>query len=299
MSQEPPQICDYEGSDYQERFWDKADRQYEDRVEAIALGRLLPTHGRRLLEVGAGAGRNTPRYGGYDQVVLLDYARTQLELARDQLGLGDRYLYVVADAYKLPFAPGAFDAATMIRTLHHMTDPLAVIMQVGSVLCSASTFILEYANKRNLKAIGRWILRRQGWSPFDHQSIEFAELNFNFHPSAIRTWLKEAGFSIQRELTVSHFRLALLKRTIPMGVLVALDSLFQWTGSLWQYTPSVFVGSTGGMPGVAFKGASFWRCPACGSTDLESKQDHLHCSSCGTRWAFTDGIYNFKEPLSL
>jgi hypothetical protein len=82
MTQETPPICDYEGSDYQERFWDRADRQYEDRVEAIALQRLLPLAGRRLLEVGAGAGRNTPRYRGFEQVVLLDYARTQLELAR-------------------------------------------------------------------------------------------------------------------------------------------------------------------------------------------------------------------------
>jgi hypothetical protein len=42
MTKEPPAICDYEGSDYQERFWDQADRVYEDRVESIALRRLLP-----------------------------------------------------------------------------------------------------------------------------------------------------------------------------------------------------------------------------------------------------------------
>ena len=44
-----------------------------------------------MLELGAGAGRNTPRYRNYDRVVLLDYSRTQLEQARDRLGYTDRY----------------------------------------------------------------------------------------------------------------------------------------------------------------------------------------------------------------
>ena len=56
-----PPVCDYEGSDYQSSFWDKGGREYEDRTEAIALRRLLPEKGRNLLELGAGAGRNTPR----------------------------------------------------------------------------------------------------------------------------------------------------------------------------------------------------------------------------------------------
>ena len=75
-------VCNYEGSDYQTSFWDQGGREYEDRAEAIALKRLLPARGRLLLELGAGAGRNTPRYTGYERIVLLDYSRTQLEQAR-------------------------------------------------------------------------------------------------------------------------------------------------------------------------------------------------------------------------
>src|SRR5512141_942267 len=99
-----PPVCDYEGSDYQTSFWDQGGRQYEDRAEAIALKRLLPSSGRLLLELGAGAGRNTPRYGGYERIVLLDYSRTQLEQARARLGdASPRYVYVAADVYRLPF----------------------------------------------------------------------------------------------------------------------------------------------------------------------------------------------------
>ena len=57
---EKPPVCDYEGSDYQTSFWDEGDREYEDRVEALALSRLLPDAGSLMLEIGVGAGRNTP-----------------------------------------------------------------------------------------------------------------------------------------------------------------------------------------------------------------------------------------------
>src|SRR5512134_2119301 len=147
-----PPICNYEGSDYQTSFWDKGGRAYEDRTEAIALKRLLPKSGRLLLELGAGAGRNTPRYLGFERIVLLDYSRTQLEQAQARLGRLERYIYVAADAYRLPFIPGLFDAATMIRTLHHMADAPRALGQVRQVLQPGSTFVLEFANKQNLKA---------------------------------------------------------------------------------------------------------------------------------------------------
>src|SRR5512140_3642338 len=84
-----PPVCDYEGADYQTRFWEQGRREYEDRSEAIAIQRLLPPTGNLLRELGAGAGRNTPRYGGYRRVVLLDYSRTQLKQAQERLGRSD------------------------------------------------------------------------------------------------------------------------------------------------------------------------------------------------------------------
>lgn len=236
-----PPICDYEDYDYQARFWGRGEREYEDAVEAIALRRLLPSTGRRLLEVGAGAGRNTPRYVGFQSVVLMDYSRAQLSQAKACLGASRCYVYVVADAYDLPFAPGVFDTATMIRTLHHMARPELVLRQVRHALTTGGIFILEYPNKRNLKAILRWLVRRQSWNPFDRHPVEFAPLHFDFHPAAIRSWLDQAGFAVRRQLSVSHFRLSFLKRWVPLRLLVALDALAQLSGDGFQLTPSVFV----------------------------------------------------------
>src|SRR5512138_1258454 len=209
-----PPICNYEDSDYQTSFWDKGGREYEDRTEAIALKRLLPQGGRLLLELGAGAGRNTPRYLGFERIVLLDYSRTQLEQAQQRLGRSDKYVYVAADIYRLPFVTGLFDAATMIRTLHHMADAPRALGQVKNVLGAGGVFILEFANKLNLKAIVRYLLGRQKWSPFTLEPVEFVKLNFDFHPKSIRFWLKELGFVIEKTLTVSHFRVGLLKRLV-------------------------------------------------------------------------------------
>src|SRR5512134_1220596 len=166
-----PPICDYEGSDYQASFWDQGGREYEDRTEAIALKRLLPKRGHLLLELGAGAGRNTPRYRGFQHIILLDYSRTQLEQAQQRLGTSDRYVFVAADVYRLPFVNGLFDAATMIRVLHHMADAPKALGEVRNVLEPNGTFILEFANKLNLKAILRYWLGRQSWNPFTLEPV--------------------------------------------------------------------------------------------------------------------------------
>lgn len=298
MDENKPGVCDYEGSDYQQRFWENADRQYEDQVEAIAIRRLLPPGGKCLLEVGAGAGRNTPRYAGFEKIVLLDYSATQLQQAQERLGRGDNLIFVAADVYRLPFAPGVFDAATMIRTLHHMAEPELALGEVRQSLASHAYFLLEYANKRNLKAIARYLLRRQDWNPFDRQPVEFAALNFDFHPAAVRGWLNNLGFDIERQLTVSHFRLPLLKKLLPLRWLVGLDAQAQLSGDLWQFTPSVFVGMrVPGDPPIE-PAPHFWRCPACRSLDLTAVPAGLQCVGCGATWALRDGIYDFKTPLN-
>jgi ubiquinone/menaquinone biosynthesis C-methylase UbiE len=293
-----PPVCDYEGSDYQTSFWEKGGRAYEDAAEGVALRRLLPAEGKLLLELGAGAGRNTPRYQGFGRVVLVDYSRTQLEQAQQRLGKGKRYVYVAANIYHLPFAPGLFDTATMIRTLHHMAEPQQALEQVRQTLGEGAVFILEFANKQNLKAIVRYFLRRQGWSPFSREPVEFTELNFDFHPAAVRGWLEQSGFAIQRQLTVSHFRMSFFKRWVPLGLLVRMDAAAQWTGDWWQLSPSVFVRAQAHGQSPSPAPGAFFRCPACGKClpELDEQFSHeLVCSGCGAHWDCEDGIYDFRE----
>ena len=254
-----------------------------------------------MLELGAGAGRNTPRYAGYERTVLVDYSRTQLEQARLRLGDSPRYTYVAADIYRLPFVDGLFDGATMIRTLHHMADAPKALSQIKQALQPGAAFILEFANKRNLKSILRYWMGRQTWSPFTPEPVEFAAINFDFHPRTVFGWLDDLGFKRERTLTVSHFRMEFLKRMLPASLLASMDGFFQPTGAWFQLTPSVFVKATsvgGTQRAISAAARSFFKCPACGHSPLGEAQDGQPlCSSCGKQWGFNNGIYDFREAL--
>ena len=295
-------VCDYEGSAYKTEFWGQ-EREYEDAVERVALEVLLPPAGTRLIEIGAGFGRLAPLYAGYEEVVFFDYALSQLRQAREmwgECGSGGlpRYTYVAGDFYNLPFATGLFETITMVRTLHHAADAPVVLKNVSRILAPSGTFVLEYANKRNVKSILRYLAGRQDWSPFAYEPVEFVKLNFDFHPVWMRNVLCDSGLEIQKLRTVSHFRLGVLKRVLPTGVLVAMDRIVQPTGQLWQLSPSVFVRCTisEGQSESTAQG-TFFRCTACGSEQLVTARNELSCVICGARYGLRDGIWDFKTPI--
>lgn len=292
-------ICNYEGSRYSTEFWD-ATRAYEDAVERVAMRALLPPAGRTLIEIGAGFGRMADLYAGYATVVLFDYAHTQLAQAVERLGeygvAGQpRYLYVQGDFYHLPFVAGLFDTVTMVRTLHHAADAPAVLRGIADILGPRGAFVLEFANKLNLKAIARYLLRRQSWSPFALEPVEFVALNFDFHPRWMWAQLEQAGLRREAVRTVSHFRVDLLKRLLPTRLLTALDVLAQPTGALWQLSPSVFTRTRAGAGKSAATAGTFFRCPACGEPLGAPPQAEFHCA-CGKVWRREGQIYNFRDP---
>ncbi len=296
VSQRSRAICDYEGTSYRARFWADQSRTYEDLAERIALRRLLPPRGRCLLELGAGFGRLADLYDGYDQVILLDYAKSGLREAQARLGRSSRYLYVAGDLYRLPLTPGICDCVVTVRVLHHLVDVPAAFEQIAEVLRDGGVYVLEYANKRNLKAILRYLLGRQRWSPFAHEPFEFVALNFDFHPAWMKQRLQEAGFAIDAELAVSHFRHPLCKRHIAHETLARLDGALQSVGAAWKLTPSVFVRTHTNKPGGQ-SSAGLFRCPRCLATALSAQPTALRCESCGAVWGIDDGIFDFKAPI--
>ncbi len=102
----------------------------------------------------------------------------------------------------------------------------------------------------------------------------------------------------RRKLAVSYFRVGVLKRLIPLSVLVTLDRLMQPTGQIALYSPSVFTlnFATGSTPPAAPDGPLF-KCPLCGA-HLYEEGDELICPTGDGRWAVRDGIYDFKENLA-
>ncbi len=289
-----PAICDYEGSHYRTEFW-TPERQFEDLADRYALRALLPPQGDTLIEVGAGFGRLAALYAGYNRVVLFDYAISLLQEAREHLGDDPRFLFVAGDVYRLPFASHTFDAAVMVRVMHHLEDVPTALGHLSRILRGQGALILEFANKRHLKAILRYLLRRQTWSPFDLEPYPFVPLNYDFHPRWVEDRLHEAGLYIDATRAVSHFRIPWLKQHVPPRILARLDALLQRPGALLKISPSVFLrarpvdGDSRPSQNLAF------RCPACGHEPLPIVPHDIHCAGCSRIWPYRDGIYSFKE----
>jgi len=297
MSKPSPRFCDYEGSDYRTAFWEGQSREYEDLAERIALRKLLPPAGERIIDIGGGFGRLVDLYAEYKEIVLLDYSRTQLADAHSRLGESN-VTYVAGNLYEMPFAGRAFDAAVMVRVLHHLSDVPSALRALHHILRPGGTLVLEYANKRNLKAILRYLLRQQQHNPFSREPWEFVELNFNFHPSYVERNLEAACFHVERQLSVSRLRVGLLKRSVPAGLLATIDGWLQQPASRLKLTPSIFLRARTVGQDSAPIAPQIFRCPHCGSSELVPDSTALTCSDCGLRWSKAGGIYDFREPLA-
>ncbi len=235
-------ICNYSDTDYA-AFWADGTRDYEDAVERIALRRLARRISGSCLEIGAGYGRLVNEYAGRcDSVLLTDYAENLLIQARERVrALGLEQVECRAqNLYELERLGRKFDNAVCVRVLHHVEDVPDFFRQVNLVLHDGGCFIFEFANKRNLLEISRWLLRRPNIAPFDRRpSARKGEIYYNFHPGYICEQLQRNGFLIEETLSVSLFRNEALKRLVSPGRLAALEKRLQ--GRAWNLSPSIFV----------------------------------------------------------
>ncbi len=300
-------VLDYEGSGYRTDFWEGQGRQYEDAAERLALKELLPDSGVRIAEIGAGFGRLADLYLGYEQIVLFDYSRTLLQEAAERWGDDERFIFVAGNVYELPLATGVLDSVVMVRVMHHLADVARALAQIRRTLHRDSVAVLEYANKRNLKALARWAARRQTWSPVDAEPVEFVELNFDFHPAWMWSRFEDARLRVRRQLAVSHFRLPLLKSRLPAHMLAKMDSWLFDVGGRYPLSPSVFVQATArdadpkpvSRPDLEDL-STLLRCPVCFANGslLRVEADRLACRECESRFGRDMGVWDFKERLA-
>ena len=247
MAEARPPLATYEDLGYRDVFW--ASRSYEDACDRIALRALLcdagfgtaeSGRGRRLIEAGAGFGRLADEYHAFDEVVLLDASALHVESARERLAGDPRYRVVEGNVLALPYADGHFDAAVMIRVLHHFADPEPIVAELARVVRPGGALVLEFANKRNLKSIARRMLRLQSWSPFEPGSIEYKPYHFDHSPVSIKRALRKNGLRVERLRAVSLFRVPALARRAP-GLLARVEAPLQEPLGSITPAPSVFV----------------------------------------------------------
>ncbi len=205
---------------------------------------------------------------------------------------------MAANLYRLPFPDSFFDTAVTVRVLHHVQDLPSSLAETARVLRESGTYVLEYANKRHLRAILRCALGRgkPGEKPFSLEPYEFVPLNFDFHPTYISQFLRQSGFTMEQELSVSHFRVVFLKRWLPASMLARIDGWLQRPTARFHLTPSQFVRARqlGRGDSDAMHSDMEFSCPKCRRVGLERQSNGFRCRTCGSLWPIEGGIYDFR-----
>jgi len=246
----------YDSYDYPS-YW--LGRKYEDEAEKTALKKLLlliPKERRgSMIDIGAGFGRHTQIYAHlFKKCLLLDPSENLLNEAKTRLKNLSNLEYKIGKADELPFTEELFNVAITIRVVHHLLEPKGAFLEVARVLKPHGYLVLEFANKIHFRArIRAWLKGNfrfcSDLSPVEQRtsgSIRARKITFlNHHPKKIEDDLSDAGFKIIERLSVSNFRHPLIKKLIPLKVLLFLESHFSIIHSpfsiLPYFGPSIFL----------------------------------------------------------
>jgi len=178
-----------------DRYWrerHEISEVYDNEDRLLRQVRDLPLAGRRVLEVGAGSGRDSievARWGA--QVFLLDYVMSAFEVIRPQAAAaGVRVHCVRGDALRPPFREGAFALVFHQGLLEHFRDPRPLLLQNryltepgGHCLIDVPQRFHPYTLvKHVLIALNRWFA---GWET-------------EYSPGQLCRCMREAGFEVAR-----------------------------------------------------------------------------------------------------
>jgi glycogen(starch) synthase len=120
--------------------------------------------GKRILDAGGGMGRlSIPLAGAGARATLLDLSAAMIQEARRRGEGGRQPEALVADATRLPFRDGAFDAVVGLDLFCHLQDPQAGLAELKRVVRPGGKLLLDSTNSNPL-----WVIfypRYAGLSP--------------------------------------------------------------------------------------------------------------------------------------
>jgi SAM-dependent methyltransferase len=179
------------------------DRYWQDRTETIEdvyanedriLRQLdgLPLEGRRVLEVGAGSGRDSlelARRGS--RIYVLDYVGSSFDvirrLAREQ---GVEVVCVCADATRMPFREGSFALVFHQGLMEHFRDPRPLLRENQRVTEIGGHCLVDVPQRWHVYTIAKhMMIAMNRW---------FAGWETEYSPGELEARMREAGFTIVR-----------------------------------------------------------------------------------------------------
>jgi len=226
------------------KYWDG--RDYEHAAEEMAISRLLKGKKfKKAVDIGGGYGRLSVFLRNFaDEVTLAEPSQQQLDIAKDFLKGKPSVKIKLAQAASLPFEDEELDLALIVRILHHLPDPMPAFNEINRVLKKDGYFLMEFANYGNFKNRVKHAakLKKLPTDPVDIRSEENkreGEIPFvNHNPKTVKRQLAQAGFKLEKVLSVSNFRSPRLKKLMSEKMLLRLEKNTQKTLAKTYFGPS-------------------------------------------------------------
>src|SRR4030042_2263509 len=159
----------YDTYDYPS-YWEG--REYEHDSEVIAIKAFLDKIPKikTILEIGTGFGRLTPSYSfRAKKIILSDPSAKLLKIAREKNASNPKIEYLQTCMEHLPtkIRSGSIDLIIMVRVIHHLENINETLKIVSKLVRKGGYFILEFANKSNVKATFKELFKGNLTFPLD------------------------------------------------------------------------------------------------------------------------------------
>lgn len=228
------------------KYWNG--RDYEHAAEEMAIHRLLKgQHFKHAVDVGGGYGRLCLLLKNYaDKVTLAEPSQQQLDIAKDFLKDHPEVERKLMQADDLQFKDGTVNLVTMIRVMHHLPQPEDELKEIARVLSSDGMAIIEVANYAHVRNRLKHLLKGKPMpsKPVDIRSAankKKDEIPFvNHNPKTVIRQFEDAGFTVERVLSVSNLRSPGLKKVVPQKVMLAVEEVMQPALASMYFGPSIF-----------------------------------------------------------
>ncbi|MFB3908443.1 MAG: class I SAM-dependent methyltransferase [Candidatus Eisenbacteria bacterium] len=179
-----------------DRYWDERKETIEevysneDRILRQLEG--LPLTGRRILEVGAGSGRDSlelARRGA--RVFVIDYVRSSFGVIRRQAREQELTIHAVcADATRMPFRDGTFALVFHQGLLEHFRDPNPLVSENYRVLEDGGHCLIDVPQRWHVYTLAKHaLILVNRW---------FAGWETEYSPGQLEALMRRHGFSIVR-----------------------------------------------------------------------------------------------------
>ncbi len=182
-------------------------REYEHESEIIAIKAFLKKIPKikKILEIGSGFGRLTPFYEyRASKIILADPSSKLLKVAREKMtGKKIRFVHSKIENLKDQLRGNCVDLIVIVRVLHHIENLDEALPIIQNLLKKNGYLILEFANKKHLKATVCEFLKGNLTFPLEifpldkrsPKSVKKKTLPFvNYHPDQIVEKLESRGF---------------------------------------------------------------------------------------------------------